>query len=105
MSNIRRALKGTRSSKTSRRTIERAALACCETLETRRMLCFAHIPDPGYNGDGEAPQFKPDLDAGGNSKVDTGGLRWSNRGTAANDIDSFNATYGAQAENARNIVQ
>ena len=86
----------------SRKTCLRRA--ACETLESRQLLCMSHMPDAGDSGDRIAPQYVPPGGEGG-PEVDSLGLRWANRGTSLNDTDNFNATYGTQAENARNVVQ
>jgi hypothetical protein len=66
-----------------------------EQLEPRRLLCG--LPHLEAVSD-MAPQYMaPD---GFQTRVDTGGIVWSNRGTS----DNFGATYGAEAENVRQVV-
>ena len=79
-----------------------------EPLENRVLLCSLQLDEHGLkalglpiSADDPLPQYV-DRDP---TRIDTLGIRWANRGSAANDSDGFNGIFGANAAAARNVVQ
>lgn len=97
----------------SRRAVARAAqgrpLGFTEQLERRMMLCgLQHFSPSVLEQDAALEQLR--VNAGKPQAGPEGGsgafnIEWTNRGTAGNDVDNFNAIFGDRAEAARTVVE
>lgn len=77
------------------RAARRARSAVFDTLEPRRLLCA--LPHG---------QQVEELTFEGNAAASSGpaDIVWTNRGSPTNDVDRFNSVFGANAENARRVI-
>jgi hypothetical protein len=76
-----------------------------ESLEPRRLLCVLHAPPTGAP---KPVELRPDLVGSSANSGPAAGppadIIWTNRGTAQNDSDGFNATFGSNANLARGVI-